>query len=201
MKTLDVDFKGSVIACSNELKQQPLKPVEVVPYSVTPAKKPKSNPKNIVSGVGYGTWSLLKGIGTGLSGIVVEPYKGAKENGVKGASIGVAKGIIGLVVKPCVGTYGLVEYTVKGTVNTPGTIGRGIKKAFTRTPKTTGAPNEPEQSTVYEVSEAHEDDHEETKDPPLLIQTTQESVMSNFTHKDKDNGEQISPKNVSDKDI
>jgi len=173
----------------------------VLPYSVAPAKKPKSNPKNIVSGVGYGTWSLLKGIGTGLSGIVVEPYRGAKENGVKGASLGVAKGIIGLVVKPCVGTYGLVEYTVKGTVNTPGTIGRGIKKAFTRTPKKTETPNESEQTTVYEVSEVHEDDQEETKDPPLLIKNSQESAQSNLTRKDKDNGEQITPQDVSDKDI
>jgi vacuolar protein sorting-associated protein 13A/C len=68
----------------------------------------QKNPKTVFSGVGYGAWSFVKGIGTGLSGIVVEPYKGAKERGVKGATIGVGKGIIGLVAKPVAGTFGLV---------------------------------------------------------------------------------------------
>ena len=95
----------------------------------------QKNPKNLFSGVGYGIGSFFKGIGTGLSGIVTEPYKGAKENGVKGATIGVGKGIIGLVAKPIAGTFGLVQYTVQGTINTPSTIKQGVKKAFTATPK------------------------------------------------------------------
>lgn len=77
----------------------------------------------------------MKGIGSGIGGIVYEPYKGAKERGVKGATIGVGKGIIGLVTKPVGGTFGLVQYTVQGSINTPGTIGRGIKKAFKKTPR------------------------------------------------------------------
>lgn len=54
---------------------------------------------------------------------------------MKGATIGVGKGIIGLVAKPIAGTFGLVQYTVQGTINTPSTIKAGVKKAITRTPK------------------------------------------------------------------
>lgn len=47
---------------------------------------------------------------------------------MKGATIGVGKGIIGLVAKPVAGTFGLVQYTVQGTINTPSTIKHAIKK-------------------------------------------------------------------------
>ena len=91
---------------------------------VTEEKKHHKNPKNIISGVGYGGYALVKGIATGIAGIVYEPYKGARKKGAKGAAVGVGKGLIGLVAKPVAGTVGLVGCTVQGAVNTPGTIKR-----------------------------------------------------------------------------
>lgn len=111
LKALDIDMKGSIKAVSSELEKQPLNSMELLPYSdgqPDPVQKTSKNPKNIVSGVGYGTWAFVKGIGTGLSGVVTEPYHGAKDSGIKGATIGVGKGIMGLVIKPCMGTFGFV---------------------------------------------------------------------------------------------
>lgn len=62
----------------------------------------------MVSGIGYGTFTLLKGFGLGISGLVTQPIEGARSGGVKGATIGMGKGIIGLVSKPVAGTFGFV---------------------------------------------------------------------------------------------
>ena len=70
----------------------------------------------------------MKGIATGIAGVVYEPYKGARQKGAKGAAVGVGKGLIGLVAKPVAGTVGLVGCTVQGAVNTPGTIQRAATK-------------------------------------------------------------------------
>ena len=47
---------------------------------------------NIVSGIGYGGLALLLGIERGISGIVLLPYRGAKNEGVLGFGKGVIKG-------------------------------------------------------------------------------------------------------------
>ena len=90
--------------------------------SQTEDSKKYKKPKNIVSGVGYGGMAFCKGIFFGITGLVTEPYKGAKKKGAKGAAVGVGKGLIGLVAKPVAGTVGLVGHTVQGTISTPGTI-------------------------------------------------------------------------------
>ena len=79
-----------------------------------------------MSGIGYGGLAFGKGIVFGITGLVTEPYKGAKKQGAKGAAVGVGKGLFGLVAKPVVGTAGLVSNTVKGAVSTPGSIKRSI---------------------------------------------------------------------------
>jgi len=45
---------------------------------VSEKNKHHKNPKNILSGVGYGGYAFVKGIATGIAGLVTEPYKGAK---------------------------------------------------------------------------------------------------------------------------
>ena len=85
----------------------------------------------MVSGMGYGGLAFAKGIVFGITGLVTQPYKGAKKSGAKGAAVGVGKGLIGLVAKPVAGTVGLVGCTVEGTISTPGTI----KKAMTKKSK------------------------------------------------------------------
>ena len=98
------------------------------------------NPKNFMSGIGYGSLAFAKGIVFGITGLVTEPYKGAKAKGAKGAFVGVGKGLVGLVSKPVAGTVGLVGCTVQGAVNTPGTIAKSVKKN-----KNSGAPQDHEE--------------------------------------------------------
>ena len=95
----------------------------------------------MVSGMGYGGLAFAKGLFFGITGVVTEPYKGAKKKGAKGAAVGVGKGLIGLVAKPVAGTVGLVGCTVEGTISTPGTI----KKAMTKKPKNGVAIDEEEE--------------------------------------------------------
>lgn len=45
----------------------------------------------------------------GITGVVYEPYKGMKKNGVKGGAIGVFKGVAGLVGRPIKGGYEFVS--------------------------------------------------------------------------------------------
>jgi len=74
-------------------------------------QKKHKNPKNLASGIGYGSWAFCKGIVTGIGGLVYEPYIGARKKGAKGLAVGVGKGVIGLVAKPVGGTVGLVGLT------------------------------------------------------------------------------------------
>uniref|UniRef100_A0A7S3J189 Uncharacterized protein n=1 Tax=Euplotes harpa TaxID=151035 RepID=A0A7S3J189_9SPIT len=93
-------------------------------------KKKKKQPSNIISGLFSGTTIMISSIFKGVAGLVVEPYKGAKSEGVKGATLGVGKGILGLICKPIAGSIDLVTYTTRGIGNTPGTIFVGAKKIF-----------------------------------------------------------------------
>lgn len=58
--------------------------------------------------MGKGTFGLANGIYKGISGIVTEPYKGAKSSGVKGGLKGAAKGIGGVVYRPVKGVCDFV---------------------------------------------------------------------------------------------
>jgi hypothetical protein len=51
---------------------------------------------------------LLKNAARGVSGILYEPYIGAKTKGIKGGGIGVFKGIGGFVYKPLRGCFDFV---------------------------------------------------------------------------------------------
>ena len=93
-------------------------------------KKKKKQPSNIISGLFSGTTIMISSVFQGVTGLVVEPIKGAKSDGVKGATLGVGKGILGLICKPIAGSIDLVTQTARGIGNTPGTIYVGAKKIF-----------------------------------------------------------------------
>ncbi len=65
-------------------------------------------PSNAVTGVAYGTKSMLGKVFSAVAGVIVEPVKGAKRGGVKGGAVGFGKGMLGLVCKPVKGTIDLV---------------------------------------------------------------------------------------------
>ncbi|KAK7520486.1 uncharacterized protein IWZ02DRAFT_265520 [Phyllosticta citriasiana] len=55
-----------------------------------------------------------QGLYEGFTGIVTEPYKGAKEDGVGGFVKGIGKGMVGIAMKPQAAAFALPAYTMKG---------------------------------------------------------------------------------------
>lgn len=58
-------------------------------------KQISEKPKHAGEGVLYGFKELGEGIFGGVSGIVMQPYKGAEKEGPKGFVKGIGKGIVG----------------------------------------------------------------------------------------------------------
>lgn len=73
----------------------------------------------MVTGVALGTKLMVESLVSAVTGVVMEPLRGAKKGGFKGGAVGFGKGILGLVCKPVAGTIDLVTYTVRGIGNTP----------------------------------------------------------------------------------
>jgi vacuolar protein sorting-associated protein 13A/C len=69
-----------------------------------------------------------KEISLGISGIVTEPYEGAKKNGFKGGAIGMGKGIVGFIFRPLKGGYFFLAHFIVGLGNTPFYIMNKLKK-------------------------------------------------------------------------
>ena len=65
-----------------------------------------------------------------IAGLALEPYKGAKKKGLKGAAWGLGKGLVGLVVRPIAGSIDLITYTARGVGNTPGMIYRNLFRVY-----------------------------------------------------------------------
>ena len=65
---------------------------------------------------------MIINISKGVGGIVYEPYKGGRKNGVKGVTIGFGKGLAGLIGKPLKGGFYLVAQPMMGLKNTPSYI-------------------------------------------------------------------------------
>ncbi|KAK8239083.1 hypothetical protein HDK77DRAFT_378576, partial [Phyllosticta capitalensis] len=55
-----------------------------------------------------------QGLYEGFTGLVTEPYKGAKEDGVGGFVKGIGKGMVGIAMKPQAAAFALPAYTMKG---------------------------------------------------------------------------------------
>jgi len=64
----------------------------------------------------------MTGVADGLVGVVVEPYKGAKQSGFRGFLNGTWSSAKGLVLKPFCGTLDLVSKSSKGLVKTVNAI-------------------------------------------------------------------------------
>ena len=73
---------------------------------------------HVGAGLGMGIREFGTGIFHGISGVVVQPAKGAKREGIKGFATGIGKGLVGVVVKPTVGLVDLVTRTTEGIRNT-----------------------------------------------------------------------------------
>lgn len=77
----------------------------------------KERPKNMLEGFGYGIKSAAKSFGSGITGVVKMPVKGAQSKGFMGFLSGTFKGVTGLVAKPVAGTMDLISKTSEGIRN------------------------------------------------------------------------------------
>jgi vacuolar protein sorting-associated protein 13A/C len=77
----------------------------------------KERPKNMLEGFGYGIKSAAKSFGSGITGVVKMPVKGAQSKGFLGFLSGTVKGVSGLVAKPISGTMDLISKTSEGIRN------------------------------------------------------------------------------------
>lgn len=74
-------------------------------------------PTNFGQGVVQGAKGLRAGVKYGVSGIVMLPYKGAKEEGAAGLAKGIPKGLAGAVLKPTAGAADLVALSSQSVRN------------------------------------------------------------------------------------
>jgi hypothetical protein len=70
--------------------------------------------QSVSEGIYVGSKEFGRNILEGVTGIVVEPYRGWVEEGGIGFGIGLARGIIGVALKPAVGVFDLASRTTEG---------------------------------------------------------------------------------------
>jgi hypothetical protein len=73
--------------------------------------------QTLSEGIYTGTKELGKNIAEGVSGLVVSPYRGWEEGGGVGLGVGIAKGILGVALKPAVGVFDLASRATEGMRN------------------------------------------------------------------------------------
>jgi hypothetical protein len=74
-------------------------------------------PSNIATGFMYGLRDLSGGLYGGVTGILSQPFRGAKRDGLVGLVRGIGVGVLGVVVKPAVGVVDLATRTTEGLRN------------------------------------------------------------------------------------
>ena len=75
-------------------------------------------PTNIAYGALEGLYGGFKELKRGFTGVVLQPYHGAKKNGVKGFFKGLGKGLVGLAISPFSAALKLLHSLALGTKNT-----------------------------------------------------------------------------------
>eukprot|EP00795_Rhopilema_esculentum_P010930 gene10930-19765_t len=77
-------------------------------------------PTNLGQGLAKGGKSFVKGLFSGVTGIVTKPVEGAKAEGAAGFFKGVGKGLIGVVARPTGGLVDMASSTFEGLKSTAG---------------------------------------------------------------------------------
>lgn len=75
-------------------------------------------PKNVIDGIYQGGKSIYHGFKEGVTGVVLQPIKGAENDGVSGLLKGGIQGLAGLVIKPVGGVLDATSKTAEGLKNT-----------------------------------------------------------------------------------
>ena len=74
--------------------------------------------RNVLEGVDQGFRSIYSGFEEGVTGLVLKPYRGVRDEGVTGLFKGTVTGITGLILKPITGICDATSKTAEGLKNT-----------------------------------------------------------------------------------
>ncbi|EMD46901.1 chorein, putative [Entamoeba histolytica KU27] len=81
-------------------------------------RKMNKKEKGFIGGLTNGLSSLGNGVIQGVSGVVMDPVRDTKKEGIVGLGKGIGKGLVGLVAKPLTGAVDLVSSTTQGIAET-----------------------------------------------------------------------------------
>lgn len=74
-------------------------------------------PENVLEGAASGVGAFAHVFGSGFKDVIVRPAQGYREEGAKGAVIGLAKGLGGLLISPLLGTVVFADHLATGAYN------------------------------------------------------------------------------------
>jgi hypothetical protein len=80
-------------------------------------RRAANQPVHAGRGVLLGGLSVARGIAQGITGVITEPVRGAREGGVGGFFQGLGRGVVGVVVKPVVGVVDMASDLTAGVKN------------------------------------------------------------------------------------
>ena len=78
----------------------------------------KNKPQHVFDGLGKGVQSLGRGIYSGVTGVITQPFKEIQKQGAKGIFKGLFKGVGGLITKPIGGMMDATSQTAEGLKKT-----------------------------------------------------------------------------------
>ncbi|GMF13906.1 unnamed protein product [Phytophthora lilii] len=90
-------------------------PGDIVEYSYVDYSA--RGPENVLEGASAGVGAFAHVFGSGFKDVIVKPAQGYREEGAKGAVIGLVKGLGGLMISPLVGTVVFADHLATGAYN------------------------------------------------------------------------------------
>lgn len=90
-------------------------PKDIVEYSYVDYSA--RGPENVLEGASAGVGAFAHVFGSGFKDVIVKPAQGYREEGAKGAVIGLVKGLGGLLISPLVGTVVFADHLATGAYN------------------------------------------------------------------------------------
>jgi hypothetical protein len=90
-------------------------------YQQAKRRMRRAHPPNVWWGIAQGSRELARGLWTGVTGLLTQPWRGARLRGSLGCLTGVAKGLAGLPLKPLGGAFDFLGKTIEGLLRSMGT--------------------------------------------------------------------------------
>ncbi|KAG3004568.1 hypothetical protein PC120_g18468 [Phytophthora cactorum] len=75
------------------------------------------DPDSVFEGASSGVGAMAHAIGSGVKDVFVKPAQGYRQEGAKGAVVGLVKGLGGLMISPLVGTMVFADHVATGAYN------------------------------------------------------------------------------------